>query len=188
MAPAILPRVARGDAEAVQSCLDRYGNLVWSIALRWSGNRADAEDAVQDIFVELWKTAERFDPSKGSESTFIAMIARRRLIDRRRSAQREAERRAPGEVDLDALASEAHHELERHGEAILAAKAFRELPEERKKVLHLSIYEGMTHEQISSDTGLPIGTVKSHLRRGLNSIRNRLKTSNESTEGKGRAS
>ena len=181
--PAILPQVARGEADAVRSCLDRYGNLVWSMALRWCANRADAEDAVQDIFVELWRTADRFDGDKGSEAAFVAMISRRRLIDRHRSTQREHARRGPDTADLAQWASEDHHVLERHGEAVVAARAFRDLPPERKQVLRLSICEGLTHEQISTDTGIPVGTVKSHVRRGLNAVRNRLKLSNESLEG-----
>jgi len=163
----------------VQSCLHRYGSLVWSIALKWSSSRADAEDAVQDIFIDLWKSADRFDASKASESTFVAMVARRRMIDRRRAHSRESERRAPSDVDLAELPSDAHEELETRGEALIAHKAMAELPPERRQVLRLSFYEGLTHEQISSDTGIPVGTVKSHVRRGLNSIRNRLAVANE---------
>lgn len=184
----ILPRVARGDPQAVQACLDRYGSLVWSIALKWSSSRADAEDAVQDIFIDLWKSASRFDGSKAGEATFIAMIARRRMIDRRRAQGREREHRAPADVDLDELASDAHEALETHGEALIAAKAMATLPADRQKVLQLSIYEGMTHEQISSSTGIPIGTVKSHVRRGLNTIRNRLSETSEGMEGKDQTS
>jgi RNA polymerase sigma-70 factor (ECF subfamily) len=180
----VLPQVAAGDPRAVQACLDRYGSLVWSIALKWSGSRADAEDAVQDIFIDLWKSAARFDADKASEATFIAMVARRRMIDRRRSQARENERRAPGDVDVTEVASDAHETLEMRGEALIAERALAELPEDRQRVLRLSIYEGMTHEQISSGTGMPIGTVKSHVRRGLNAIRNRLGTADESSPGK----
>jgi len=179
----VLPQVARGDPEAVQACVDRYGNLVWSIALKFSPNRADAEDALQDIFIDLWNSASRFDADKANEATFIAMIARRRMIDRRRVQQREKARRASADIDLSELPSTAHEELEARGEALIAAKAMAELPDERQRVLRLSFYEGMTHEQISSDTGMPIGTVKSHARRGLNTLRNRLAGRDEHHEG-----
>ncbi len=182
----LLPRVARGDSDAVQGCLDRYGSLVWSIALKFTGSRADAEDAVQDIFIDLWKSAQRFDAAKGTEVTFIATVARRRMIDRRRAGQREADRRGGDDIDLNQVASEAHHELEIRTEALVAAKAMVDLPQERQQVLRLSVYEGMTHEEISADTGMPIGTVKSHLRRGLNTIRNRLAPADESKGHKGR--
>src|SRR5689334_2870619 len=85
-APSLLARVAAGDAAAVRECIAQYGGLVWSIARRFE--LSDAEDAVQEIFLDLWKSAARFDPSIASEATFIAMIARRRLIDRRRTRRR----------------------------------------------------------------------------------------------------
>ena len=84
VSPPILPRVAAGEPTALAECMERYGGLVWSIALRLTGSRADAEDAIQEIFIDLWKSAARFDGAVASEKAFVAMIARRRLIDRRR--------------------------------------------------------------------------------------------------------
>jgi len=77
----LLPKVARGDQTAVVECLKRYQNLVWSLARRSCVDRESAEDAVQDIFLKLWKIADRYDASVASETTFVAMIARRTLID-----------------------------------------------------------------------------------------------------------
>ena len=77
-----LQRVADGDGDAIKICIDAYGSIVWSLARRMTTNNEEAEDAVQEIFIDLWKSAERFDPQQGSEVTFVAMIARRRLIDR----------------------------------------------------------------------------------------------------------
>ena len=85
----ILQRVARADAAAVDECLNAYGGLVWSLARRLCRKHEDAEDAVQEIFVEIWRKAEKFDPDVASESTYITMIARRRLIDRFRRRSRE---------------------------------------------------------------------------------------------------
>ena len=76
MTEAILQRISDGDRNAIQDCLDKYGGLVWSIARKMLRNSDDAEDAVQEIFVDIWKNAGRFDESKASETTFIAMIAR----------------------------------------------------------------------------------------------------------------
>ena len=84
----LLPRVARGEETAVRECLSRYGDLIWSLARRLLPTSADAEDAVQDIFVEIWKNAERFNEQVASEKTFVVMLARRRLIDRRRKLGR----------------------------------------------------------------------------------------------------
>ena len=84
MAETILQRIAAGDAAAVDDCLRQYGGLVWSLARRFSHDHAESEDAVQEVFLDVWKSAARFDEAMGSEATFITMIARRRLIDRRR--------------------------------------------------------------------------------------------------------
>ncbi|HEY1068798.1 MAG TPA: sigma-70 family RNA polymerase sigma factor, partial [Pirellulales bacterium] len=84
MPDVLLPRVAAGQPSAVDECLARYGGLVWSLARRHTNNTSDAEDAVQEIFIDLWRSAARFNPQAASEATFVAMIARRRLIDRRR--------------------------------------------------------------------------------------------------------
>jgi len=185
MAEAILQRVARGEPSAVQACLDTYGGLVWSLALRQCPTRADAEDVVQDIFVELWRTAERYDPEKGTEATFIAMVARRRLIDRRRSRARERRRVVSmPDLDLEAIPSQDHDHMEQMAEAQLARRALASLPHDRRRVLLLSVDQGLTHEQIAQSTGLPMGTVKSHLRRGLQTIRNLLRAPTEKkTEG-----
>ena len=87
----VLKRIAEGDESAVKECLSRYGGLVWSLARRFCASTGDAEDAVQLIFTEIWKSAHRFDPSLSSEKNFVAMIARRLLISRLRSAKRQPE-------------------------------------------------------------------------------------------------
>ena len=95
----LLQRIAAGDPSAVEGCLAKYRGLVWSIARRFAGNYADAEDAVQEVFIELWRHAARFDPALASESTFIGTIARRRLIDRKRR-QSSRPQAAPMNADL----------------------------------------------------------------------------------------
>src|SRR5690606_24550621 len=93
----VMPRVAAGDPAAMEDCLTRYGGLVWSLARRFSPTNADAEDAVQEVFIEVWRHADRYDESIASEPTFIAMIARRRLIDRQRRRDRQPKTTAWGE-------------------------------------------------------------------------------------------
>lgn len=176
MAESILQRVAAGDPGAVQDALDRYGGLVWSLARRFSYDQAEAEDAVQEIFIDVWKSAGRFDESVASEPTFVAMIARRRLIDRRRRASRRQEV-AGSRITADgaAVAAEGAAQgkdlVEVGEEAARAAAALRELREDQQRVLRLSIYQGLSHERIAEATGLPLGTVKTHVRRGLMRLR-----------------
>lgn len=170
VANSLLQRIAQGDKAAVNECLTRYGGLVWSLARRFLGNATEAEDAVQEIFVELWKNADRYNPSLSSESTYITMITRRRLIDRRRKIMRRPElvqlpetvasKQTPGTNQIDMV-----------DEASKAAAALQELRPEQQRVLKLAVYHGLTHEEISQNTGLPLGTVKTHARRGLIKLR-----------------
>lgn len=178
----LLPAVARGDAAAVKACLDRYGALVWSLARRMCRSGADAEDAVQEIFVSVWKNAARFDPEKGSEVTFIATIARRRLIDRMRHAGR---RPAPGGIDAGAGMAVTDDTVgatvEQREEVQIASRALSELSEDQRRVLQMSIGHGLSHEKIAEATGIPLGTVKTHIRRGLIRVRGLLEEHRERT-------
>ncbi|MEQ9495692.1 MAG: sigma-70 family RNA polymerase sigma factor [Deltaproteobacteria bacterium] len=166
----LLVRIADGDRAAVRICMDLYGGLVWSLALRMSPSRADAEDAVQEIFVNLMGSAKRYDPERASEATFIAMIARRRLIDRRRAAERRKEDLATDDRVPDRATSD-HKRMDRSLEAQAAARAIQKLPEVRQRVLRLAMLEGLSHQQIADAVNLPLGTVKSHVKRGLEAVR-----------------
>ena len=166
----ILPRIAANDRAAVQECIDKYGGLVWSLARKLSPDETEAEDAVQEIFIELWKNAARFDDAQSSEVTFVAMIARRRLIDRLRKSNRQ-----PQTYSIDAEESkfepQYNEQLEVRTDAAVAFRAMQQLRPEQQKVLQLAIYQGLSHQEISGATGIPLGTVKTHARRGLEKIR-----------------
>lgn len=165
----LLARVAAGDREAMRACLARYSGLVWSIARRFEPG--DAEDAVQEIFVDLWKSASRYDAAVGTEAVFIAMIARRRLIDRRRTRARRPTADAPIE---DVPLADTGSGPEVCAEASQAARALEKLRPEQRKVLVMAACHGMSHGEIAEETGMPLGTVKAHARRGLMSIRSAL--------------
>lgn len=173
MTQAILQRVASGDRNAVQDCLNKYGGLVWSIARKMLRNSDEAEDAVQEIFVDIWKNAGRFDESKSSETTFIAMIARRRLIDKIRYSARRISADSLDDVLLEPF-TRADKALQLGLEAQQAAEAMRTLRPEQQQVLRLSIIQGMSHQEISEATGMPLGTVKTHARRGILQVREYL--------------
>jgi len=96
----ILQRIAAGDQQAVSECIDTYSDLIWSLARRFLRSQQDAEDVVQDIFIELWSSADRFDPAKAGETTFVAMIARRRIIDRIRKLGRQPQMDDVDEIPL----------------------------------------------------------------------------------------
>ena len=172
MQDSVLARVAIGDPSAVKDCLQRFGGLVWSLARRLSPGASDAEDAVQEIFVDLWKSAGKFDPAAGSEATFVAMIARRRLIDRLRARTRRKEDQLRDTQDFDDPSEDPRAPRgELAAEAGLAAKALAQLRPEQRQVLMLAAYHGLSHEEIAARTGMPLGTVKAHARRGLLRVR-----------------
>ncbi len=173
MTKAILQRISEGDKTAVQDCLDKYGGLVWSLARRMLPNTDDAEDAVQDIFIDIWKNAERFDEKQASETTFVAMIARRRLIDRVRKSQRQVSADSIDDILVEPSVN-THQKMQIGVEANQAVRELNNLRPEQRQVLQLSIYQGLSHQEISSLTGIPLGTVKTHARRGLLQIRENL--------------
>ncbi len=173
MTQAILHRIASGDRNAVQECLTKYGGLVWSIARKMLRNSDEAEDAVQEVFVDIWKNAGRFDESQASETTFIAMIARRRIIDRIRYSTRRISADSLDDVLLEPF-NRADKAMQISVEAQEAAEAMRKLRPEQQQVLQLSIIQGMSHQEIADATGMPIGTVKTHARRGLMQVRENL--------------
>lgn len=182
--PLVLPRVAAGEAGATKACLDRFGGLVWSLARRLCPTEAEAEDAVQDIFVDVWQSAHRYDETIASETAFVAMIARRRLIDRRRRAGRRPKEQGLPEGGM-AQGAASRSGIGPSGEsgelpgtkqvlsdeAQEASRALAQLSEDQQRVIQLSVYHGLSHEKIARATGMPLGTVKTHARRGLIRLR-----------------
>ncbi len=166
----VLQRISSGDKTAVQDCLKKYGGLIWSLAKRMSPNSEDAEDAVQEIFIDVWKNAERFDESQSSETTFIAMIARRRLIDRIRKSNRRINADSIESVLVEPT-NNFDKMLQINVEAQQAAQALQNLRQEQRQVLQLSIYQGLSHQEIADVLKMPIGTVKTHARRGIIQVR-----------------
>lgn len=176
----ILQRIAAGDHRAVDDCLTRYGGLIWSLAKRWIGNVADAEDATQEIFVELWQQAGRFNPAVAGEATFVAMVARRRLIDRMR---KEARRPITESIDVDLVEVNDAQEFNVVDGAEDAAKAKRclsRLSAQQQEILTLAVHHGASHTVIASRLSIPLGSVKSGARRGLIQLRDCMKRNSES--------
>ena len=173
MTDCLLPQIAEGDPTAVERFLRRHTNMVWGLARRFCRSAEDAEDATQDIFVEVWKSASRYDSLAGSEVTFLMTIARRRLIDRmRRQGRRPAAELLEDAGTLPAPSTKDRAEL--HDEVLRAQAALAQLRPEQQQVLDLALGQGRTHQEISVAIGIPLGTVKSHARRGLLRLREML--------------
>jgi RNA polymerase sigma factor (sigma-70 family) len=168
----VLDKLAASVPGAAAELLWRYGDLIWSLARRYLSDRSEAEDAVQDIVIELWSKAGRYDARMGSELTFVATITRRRLIDRLRR-----ERRAPATtaVESEVMASASlGATLEQSAELLQVERAIDALGDDQRRVLELALYGGHTHSDIAQRLGLPPDTVKTHMRRGLIAIRQLL--------------
>jgi RNA polymerase sigma factor (sigma-70 family) len=176
--PSFLERIAEGDPSAVDGCLDKYRGLVWSLARRFVRNHADAEDAVQDIFIDLWRHAARFDAALSPESAFIATVARRRLIDRQRRAARQRPT-VPFAAEPAVLTNSPTERLEALDEARRTRGFFAQLQPEQQQVLELTFDRGMSQQEIAAATNLPLGTVKTHARRGLMRLRRLLETASD---------
>ena len=168
----LLLLIAKGDGQAMKRCIDLYGPLVWSIVCHRIRDRNDAEEACQEIFTEIWQKAGSYKPEIARETTFIGMIARRRSIDWQRKQSR-----LPLLTELES-APEVSSSIPLAGTNLdreLLWKALEQLPEKTRDLFALHFVKGMTHEEIVNETGLPLGTVKTRLRRGLIDARKLLK-------------
>lgn len=175
----LLTRIADGDQSAVPECISRYGGLIWTLARSRLASREDTEDVVQEIFVDLWRSADRFDPLVAEEITFVAMIARRRVIDRLRQRSGLPQTASMNDAGVSGVVDVAGWEtagrrLELGEEARIADEHLQRLKPEEQQMLRLSIYDNLSHAAIAAQTGSPLGTVKSHIRRGLDSLRRTL--------------
>jgi RNA polymerase sigma-70 factor (ECF subfamily) len=166
----ILPRIAQGEADAFNDFINQYEKLIWSIARKFTPTTEDAEDAVQEVFMEIWQNAGRFDETKASEVTFISLIARRRLIDRVRKIYRQPAFQSV-EDTFETQPNVLENEILTNIEAKKAVRAMQMVRPEQRELMMLTIFEGMSHGEIAEKTNLPLGTVKTHIRRGFESVR-----------------
>jgi RNA polymerase sigma-70 factor (ECF subfamily) len=161
--------------------LGEFGPLVWSIARRMAPSPAEAEDAVQDIFIELWKQAGLYEPARTSEPAFVAMIARRRMLDRLRGLERRPQPRP----QPDSLVGEQQDAIERCAESALAASTLAALDPSARRILSLAVGHGLTYAETAALAEVPVESVKSLVRRALVAVRKRMLEFGESIEGAG---
>jgi RNA polymerase sigma factor (sigma-70 family) len=174
-----------GDERSLRTAYDRYGGAVFHLATRLLANRADAEDVTQATFVAAWQGRETFDASRGSMLGWLLGIARRKAIDRMRSAARE--NRAAEVIMSLPEPPEQEETPERVLDRLVVADELARLPDEQRRTLEMAFYDDLTHPQISAVTGLPLGTVKSHIRRGMANLRRRWEVDGAGTFGPGSA-
>jgi RNA polymerase sigma-70 factor, ECF subfamily len=164
---ALIERIRSGDETAMADTYDRYSGIVYGVALRVLGDAAAAEDVLQEVFLQLWRNPQAFDASRGKLATWLAVIARNRAIDHLR--------KRPLEDDIEGLPISTGVSLENEAEQRLAVEKIRgalsRLPQEQRRALEMAFFEGMTHTEIASKTGDPLGTIKTRIRAGLMALR-----------------
>jgi RNA polymerase sigma-70 factor (ECF subfamily) len=165
-------RLRDGDEAALREVYDRYGAAVFHLARRTVGNTADAEDVVQTTFVAAWTGRSGFDPERGSLLAWLLGIARRKAVDALRArARADRVMDAAGRVGLADRSVDGTADVV--VDRLVVADELAALPAEQRRVLHLAFFDDLTHPQIATATGLPLGTVKSHVRRGMARLRSR---------------
>jgi RNA polymerase sigma-70 factor (ECF subfamily) len=163
---ALIRRLVAGDQHALGALYDKYAGLVNALALRVLRDASDAEDIVQEVFVQAWRQAARFDPARGTPEAWLCTMARSRALDRLR--RRAARREEPGEDAPPAVAAP------RNEEALAVRKALDLLSEVQRRALELAYYEGLTQTEIAARLGEPLGTVKTRIRSAMLRLREAL--------------
>jgi RNA polymerase sigma-70 factor (ECF subfamily) len=176
----LMQRVGHGDEAAMAELYDRFVGLVYKSSKQVLTSRAEAEDAVQESFVRLWQTADRFDPSRAKLVTWVMLITRRHLIDRlRRKGARPEQLGLDSSVDFLGPVQEPVPEPGGDHDLEVLRRRIAELPELQRVVIERTYLQGFTLRQVSEQLGAPLGTVKSALSRGLGRLRDRLASDNK---------
>ncbi len=163
----LMERIAAQEQDALALLYDQYGSAVYSLALRVVLNRAVAEEVTQDTFLKVWNGAENWDAAQGRLSSWLLTIARYTAIDRLRR-----EKRQPTQVQLEPLSDilEDHQQDWQHRGHMLRS-LLEELPPEQAQIIELAFFQGMTHSRMAEVLQLPLGTVKTRLRLGLQKLK-----------------
>lgn len=168
----LLQAVQRRDIGAFEQFYDHYGTLVYSLAVKVLEDRILAEDVVQEVFLNLWRNAGKFDSSKGAVRNWLLACTSNRAIDFLRQRQ--------GKTRLDVALDETAYmltspdpwgEVVANADSALLSSAMKELPEEQRQTLEMAYFQGMTHSEIADGMAVPLGTVKGRLRLALEKMR-----------------
>ena len=173
----LIRQVAKQDRNAFSQLYDRCSSLVFSLALRMLKGRSDAEDLLQEVFVQIWRQAANYSEERGSPEAWIINITRSRAIDKLRSIRRmersfvltEDPARAESSENVESLAAESETRMTMNS-------ALANLPEAQRKVLELAYFDGLTQTEIATRLAEPLGTIKTRMRSGIQRLREMIRT------------
>jgi RNA polymerase sigma-70 factor (ECF subfamily) len=178
---ALLALIARSQAEALEALYNRYSRLVFGLALNALGERSLAEEVSQDVFLRVWQNAHTYQPGQGRVSAWLTSIARNRAIDIYRQRQVRPESRSQS---LDSLPDfdppsdqDVEQEVESAQQSQRVRRCLRAIPADQRQCLALAYFRGNTQEEIAAALGLPLGTVKTRIRLGMQKLRQLLSES-----------
>jgi RNA polymerase sigma-70 factor, ECF subfamily len=169
---ALVALAARSEQSALAELYDRYGRTAYGLALRIVRDQALAEDAVQDAFLTIWRTASRFVPERGKASTWILTLVHRRAVDtvRREQRRRTDSLERAAEPAVEGVEEDAWLRLQRER----VQTALRNLPDAQREALELAYYGGFSQSELAERLGQPLGTIKSRMFTGLSRLREQL--------------
>ena len=173
----LLQRIAAQDREAFAEFYDRHAPLMFSVACKVLNDANEAEDVLQETFVQLWEKARNFDPRLGKPASWMATLTRNRAIDRIRASQRRSRLMEQAGAEFSIVAEGAPSVNEQiHGadNSRLIQNAIVDLPAEQRRAIELAYFGGLTQSEISEKLNEPVGTIKARIRRGLLKLRDQL--------------
>lgn len=171
--------VARGDEQAFAALYDLYGHILFGFLVRILRSRPEAEDTLQEMFLQVWQQAASFDETRGRAFTWLATLARSRALDRLRAAdsrERAALRSAEASEQTVSAAESADEGALKSERGEVVRRALASLPEEQRRNLLLAYLDGMSQSEIAERTGQPLGTVKTRMRAGLKKLNELLRS------------
>ena len=173
----LLRRIANGDRAAFAEFYDRHAPLMFSVAVKILRDLTEAEDLLQEVFLEIWNKADKFDPKLGKARGWAAILVRNRAVDKVRASERRKRLGEAAGVE-SAIASEggetANDFLHGQEKAKLIQSVVNELPLEQREAIQLAFFSGLTQQEISETLRTPLGTVKARIRRGMMKLRDQL--------------
>jgi RNA polymerase sigma-70 factor (ECF subfamily) len=167
----LLKAVARGDEQALATLYDQYRIILFGLLVRILNSREEAEDVLQEVFMQVWRRAADFDETRGKPFTWLVTLARSRAIDRLRSLGARERVAVAATRDVQEETSDAASDAFRSEQRQLVTSALAQLPEEQKRPLVLAYFDGLTQSEIAEKLGAPLGTIKTRMRSGMIKLR-----------------